>query len=155
VAVQKTEEAMMRRGWLGLAALTIFAAGFLLGNASRGTTIAHAQAKNRVFELRTYTAADGKLGDLEARFRNHTVDIFKRHGMTNIGYWVPQDAPASQNTLIYILAHESRDAAAKSWDAFRADPEWKKVQSESEANGKLVSKVDSIFMDPADFSAIK
>ncbi len=75
--------------------------------------------------------------------------------MTNIGYWVPQDAPASQNTLIYILAHESRDAAAKNWDAFRADPEWKKVAAESEVNGKLVTKVDSVFMDPADFSAIK
>jgi hypothetical protein len=147
---------MARKGWLGLGLVTsIFAAGFLVGSAWRDTAIAHAQAKARVFELRTYTAEEGKLADLEARFRNHTVDIFKRHGMTNVGYWVPQDAPSSQNTLIYILAHESRDAAAKSWDAFRADPEWKKVQSESEANGKLVTKVDSVFMDPVDFSAIK
>jgi len=108
-----------------------------------------------VFELRTYTCNEGKLPDLLARFRNHTIQIFEKHGMTSIAYWVPQDAPLSQNTLIYVLAHPSREAAKKNWDAFRNDPEWQKVQKESEANGKIVSKVESVFMDPADFSPMK
>lgn len=108
-----------------------------------------------MFELRTYTCNEGKLPDLLARFRNHTIQIFEKHGMTSIAYWVPQDAPLSQNTLIYVLAHPSREAAKKNWDAFRNDPEWQKVQKESEANGKLVSKVESVYMDPADFSPIK
>ncbi len=116
---------------------------------------ASAQQPGRVFELRTYTCYEGKLPDLLARFRDHTMRIFEKHGMTNIGYWVPQDSPASQNTLIYILAHPSREAAKKNWDAFRNDPEWQKVQKESEANGKIVSKVESVFMDPADFSPIR
>jgi hypothetical protein len=109
----------------------------------------------RVFELRTYTCAEGKLPDLLARFRNHTMRIFEKHGMTNIAYWVPQDAPASQNTLIYIIAHSSREAAKKNWDEFRNDPEWQKVQKDSEANGKIVSKLESVFMAPTDFSPMK
>jgi hypothetical protein len=114
-----------------------------------------AQEHGRVFELRTYTCYEGKLPDLLARFRNHTMRIFERHGMTNIAYWVPQDTPASQNTLIYVIAHASREAAKKNWDEFRNDPEWQKVQKDSEANGKIVSKVESVFMDPADFSPVK
>ena len=116
---------------------------------------ARADAKSRVFELRTYTTHEGKLPALQTRFRDHTVAIFKKHGMTSIGYWVPQDAPRSQDTLIYIIAHESREQAKKNWDAFRADPEWQKVQKESEAAGKIVTKVESVFMDPTDYSAIK
>ena len=129
----------------------LFAAGFLCANA----VSTHAASKQRVFELRTYTAAPGKLDALKARFRNHTVALFKKHGMTNVGYWVPQDAPASQNTLIYVLAHESRDAARKSFDAFRADPAWVKAREASEVNGRLTEKVESVFMDPADFSPMK
>src|SRR5690349_6226970 len=91
-----------------------------------------AMAEDRVFEIRTYTTLEGKLPALIARFRDHTIKLFEKHGMTNIGYWVPQDAPRSQNTLIYILAHSSRDAAKKSWDAFRADPDWQKAQKASE-----------------------
>jgi hypothetical protein len=75
--------------------------------------------------------------------------------MTNIAYWVPQDSPAHENTLIYVIAHASRDAAKKSWDEFRNDPEWQKVQKDSEANGKIVNKVESVFMDAADFSPMK
>jgi len=116
---------------------------------------AGAQEHGRVFELRTYTCYEGKLPDLLARFRNHTMRIFEKHGMTNIAYWVPQDAPTSQNTLIYVIAHASREAAKKNWDEFRQDPDWQKVQKESEANGKLVSKIESVFMDAADFSPIK
>jgi len=114
-----------------------------------------AQEHGRVFELRTYTCNEGKLPDLLARFRNHTMAIFEKHGMTNIAYWVPEDAPASQNTLIYVIAHASREAAKKNWEEFGKDPEWQKVQKESEANGKIVSKVESVFMDPTDFSPMK
>ena len=75
--------------------------------------------------------------------------------MTSIGYWTPQDAPTSQNTLIYIIAHPSRDAAKKNWDAFRADPDWQKARDASEANGKIVAKIDSVFMTPTGYSGIK
>jgi hypothetical protein len=111
--------------------------------------------QNRVFELRTYTCNEGKLEALKARFRDHTIEIFKRHGMESIGYWVPQDPARSQNTLIYIISHANREQAVKNWAAFSADPEWKKVAAASEANGKIVAHVDSVFMDPADFSPLK
>src|SRR5579872_3852172 len=116
---------------------------------------AFAAAQNHVYELRTYTCNPGKLEALKARFRDHTIEIFKRHGMESIGYWVPQDPEKSKNTLIYILVHPSREAARKNWAAFAADPEWKKVAADSEANGKIVSHVDSVFMDPTDFSKLK
>ncbi len=112
-------------------------------------------AQNRVFELRTYTCNEGKLEALKARFRDHTIEIFKRHGMESIGYWVPQDPERSKNTLIYIIAHSSREQADKNWAAFRADPEWQKVSAASDANGKIVQKVESVFMSPADFSPLK
>jgi len=108
-----------------------------------------------VFEIRTYTAEPGKLDALHARFRDHTVQIFKKHSMTSVGYFAPQDDPLSKNTLIYVLSFPSRDAAKKSWDEFRNDPEWQKVAKESEANGKLVTKVDSVFADPTDYSPMK
>ena len=120
-----------------------------------GARPAQAQESGRVFELRTYTTFDGKLDALKTRFREHTIEIFQRHGMTSIGYWVPQDPPKSQNTLIYIISHASREAAKKNWAEFSADPEWKKVAAASEANGKIVSHVDSVFMDATDFSQIK
>ena len=106
--------------------LVLLAVGFALGSWHQAS-VAHAQNAGRVFELRTYTAPDGKLPDLQARFRNHTMRIFEKHGIKNVGYWVPQDAPAKDNTLIYVISHESREAAKKSWAAFGADPEWQKV----------------------------
>jgi hypothetical protein len=129
----------------------VFILGFWLGK----TTESRAEGKNRVFELRTYTANEGKLETLQARFRNHTTELFKKHGMTNIGYWSPKDAPLSQNTLVYILAYPSREAANKSWEEFKNDAEWKKVKQESEVNGELVKEVDSIYMDPTDYSPMK
>jgi hypothetical protein len=130
---------------------------FLAAAMAASITIpsAVAQEHGRVFELRTYTCNEGKLPDLLARFRNHTTRLFEKHGMTNIAYWVPQDSPAHENTLIYVIAHASREAAKKNWDEFRNDPEWQKVQKDSEANGKIVSKVESVFMDAADFSPMK
>lgn len=126
-----------------------------LGRLTETPATLDAQSKTRVFELRTYTAPEGKLGDLHKRFRDHTMRIFEKHGMTNIGYWSPQDAPLSQNTLIYVIAHSSREAAKTNWDAFRNDPEWKKVASESQVNGPIVSKVESVFLDATDYSPIK
>ena len=118
------------------------------------TTVAVAAPDPRCYELRTYYAAPGKLDELHARFRNHTCAIFEKHDMVNLGYWVPQENP--ENKLIYVLAHASRDAAKKSWAGFGADPDWKKAQKESEANGKLVAKVETLFLDATDYSpAIK
>ncbi len=104
----------------------------------------------RLFEMRVYYAHPGKLADLETRFRNHTTKIFEKHGMTNIGYWVPLENP--ENKLIYLLAYPNREARDASWKAFGGDPEWKDVASKSEANGKLVAKVDQLFLETTDYS---
>ena len=137
------------------AALAVFAAGFVAGQLFDGGN-AEAQTKgSKVFELRTYTSPEGRLDDLLARFRDDTMRIFKKHGMQNVGYFVPVDAPASTNTLVYILAHDSRDAATKSWAAFRDDPEWKAVTERTQANGPIVSNVVSVFLEPTDFSPMK
>jgi hypothetical protein len=105
-----------------------------------------------VFELRVYHTYDGKLDDLLARFRDHTITIFKRHGIESIAYWTPTDDPLAGKTLFYILKHPSRQAATANWAAFRDDPEWKQVSAASEANGKLVEKVDSTYLKLTDFS---
>jgi NIPSNAP protein len=118
-------------------------------------TAAMALAQGTVYELRTYTTPDGKLEDLKARFKNHTIRIFKNHGMESVGYWVPQDPERSKNTLIYILKHPSREEGLKHWTEFQNDPEWKKVSAESEANGKIVLKVERVWLDPTEFSALK
>jgi hypothetical protein len=145
----------MRRKFAKLAGLSVIVAILLFAVRPAQSVQPAAEGKGRVFEIRTYTAEPGKLPDLLKRFRDHTTKLFEKHGMTNIGYWVPTDEPRSKNTLIYILAHASRDAAKKSWDAFQHDPDWIKVKEASEANGKLVTKVESIYADPTDFSAIK
>ncbi len=129
--------------------------GFAFGSAFGAPRVAQAQTEGRVFELRTYTAPDGKLGELHARFRNHTLRIFEKHGMTNVAYFAPQDAPLKGNTLVYLLAHKSREAAKASWAAFSANPEWKKVAAESQANGPLTTKIESVFLDPTDYSPMK
>lgn len=111
---------------------------------------ARAAEDARVFELRTYWAPEGKLDALHARFREHTMKLFEKHGMTNVGYWVPLDNP--ENKLIYVLAHASRDAADKSWKSFLDDPEWQRVHRASEVDGKLVDKIESRFMQTTDYS---
>ena len=112
----------------------------------------------RVFEMRTYYANPGKLEALHARFRDHTTKIFEKHGMTNVGYWIPidpQTGAATGNTLVYILAYPSLEARKKAWDDFGKDPEWIAARDASEKDGKLVEKVDSVFLSPTDYSAIK
>lgn len=133
--------------------LAVAALAASAGWLARGTS-AQAAGKS-VYEMRTYTCEPGKLPNLLARFRNHTTKLFEKHGMTNVGYWVPADGPTHDNTLVYIIAHKDRDAAKKSWDAFRNDPEWKAVREASEAAGKIVSKVESVYMDPTDFSKLQ
>lgn len=108
--------------------------------------------KERVFELRTYTTNPGKLPDLLARFRNHTLKLFKKHGMTNVAYWTVN---GKDDTLVYILAHPSEEAGKKAFDAFRVDPDWVKARDASEVNGKLANKVESVYMKATDFSTIK
>ena len=112
-----------------------------------------AEKDTRCFEMRTYFAARGKLDALLARFRDHTVKLFEKHGITNIGYWVPIEN--TDNKLVYVIAfpnREAREGASGSWKAFAADPEWKAAQKASEVNGKLVEKVESVFLSATDFS---
>jgi hypothetical protein len=134
------------------AAVALLLTGYFVGRASTVAAVAVQQGSTRVFELRTYTTPEGKLDQLNARFRDHTRRIFERHSMTSIGYWTPVETP---NTLIYILAHPSIDEAKKNWEAFRADPEWQKVRAETEAQGLTGIKVESRFLKPTDYSAIK
>src|SRR4051794_6092710 len=129
-----------------LQVLFFIAAAFVL------TVPAQAQSTTHIYELRTYTAHEGRLNDVLNRFRDHTVRIFARHGMVSVGYWVPKDQP---NTLIYVLQHPSREAADKNWDAFRKDAEWIAARDASIVNGQIVAKTQSVFMDPAAFSALK
>ena len=113
------------------------------------------KAATRVFELRTYYAAPGKMDALNARFRDHTNVLFKKHGMEIIGFWQPTDPKEADKKLIYVLAFPSKEAADKSWKAFREDPDWIKAKEASEKDGKLVDKVDSVFLNPTDYSPIK
>ena len=137
-----------------VSSVALLVIGFAFGSWN-AASVAHAQNSGKVYEMRTYTTPDGKLPNLQARFRDHTIRIFNKHGMTSVGYWVPQDAPAKDNTLIYIISHESRDAAKKNWAAFQADPEWKKVSAESQVDGPILAKVVSVFMDATDYSPMK
>ncbi len=131
----------------------LFVTAMVLGTGLSVTGALQAKADDTmVYELRTYTAAPGKMPELQKRFRDHTMQLFEKHGMKNIGYWVPTDKP---ETLVYIVAHKSREAANKSWAGFMADPEWKAVYKESQKNGSLTSKVERVYMNPTDFSPLK
>ena len=112
-------------------------------------------SQQQVYELRIYQVNEGKMDALIARFGDHTDAIFKRHNMKSVGFWRPQDAPFSGNMFVYILKHPSRDDARKNWAAFQSDPEWQKVKAESEISGPLAKHIDSFFMDPTAFSALR
>jgi hypothetical protein len=111
-----------------------------------------APADDTVHELRTYITVEGRLGALHARFRDHTTALFEKHGMTNVMYWTPTDGEAAGNTLIYVLRHDSRQAADASWKAFRADPDWLAAKAASEADGPIVAEVKSVFMKTTEYS---
>jgi NIPSNAP len=140
---------MRRNRWL-VGAAVVLAAGLYLNRplAEGGKNV-----ENRVFEMRTYYAHPGKMAALHARFRDHTTKLFDKHGMTNIGYWV--DVKHPDEKLIYILAFPSKAAAEKAWKGFGSDPDWKKAKADSEVNGPLVARYESVYMDPTDYSKIK
>lgn len=117
--------------------------------------ISGAGAERRVFEVRTYTTHDGRLDALHTRFRNHTMRLFEKHGMANVAYWTPEDPALVHNTLVYVLAHQSREAATRSWDAFRNDPEWQKVKADSEADGPIIVRLESVFGEATDYSPLR
>jgi hypothetical protein len=136
-----------------LMVMGLFAAGWV------GCSAVDAQGgkkvDTRVFELRTYYALPGKMPAVHARFRDHTCKLLEKHGMTLVGFWTPTDAKKSEEVLIYLVAHKSKDAADKSWADFRKDPAWIAARDASEKNGKILSKVESVFLNPTDYSAIK
>ena len=125
---------------LSLLALTVLSPG----------SAAEPARDTRCYEMRTYTAAPGKLEELNARFRNHTCRLFEKHGMANVGYWIPLENP--EGKLVYLLAYPSREDRDQSWKAFMADPDWQAAVKDSEANGKLVVKVESVFLSATDYS---
>lgn len=144
----------MKRTWIQIAgAVALLLAGYSVGRVSVPSTVQAQQTGTRVFEWRTYTAPDAeKFAMLNARFRDHTLKIFEKHGMTNIGYWTPVETP---NTLTYIIAHANMEAAKKSWAGFRADPDWQKVAADSKAKGLTGVTIDSKYLQPTDYSPIK
>jgi len=106
----------------------------------------------KVYEFRTYTTAPGRLPALLARFGGGEVDLFVKHGMTSVGYWIPDDEALSQNTLVYMVAHDDRAAAVASWASFGADPAWHEMRDKSREDGPIVTGVVNQFLDPTDFS---
>jgi NIPSNAP protein len=137
-----------------LTMLAALAAGVLMTApaSAQQPPAAKPAATGRVFEMRTYYCHPGRLEALNKRFRDHTTRLFTKHGMENIGYWVPTDKP---DVLVYILAYPSREAATASWAAFRADPEWNTARTASEADGPIVQKVESVYMTATDYSPMK
>jgi NIPSNAP len=142
----------MKANRIVLGAIATSAIG--LGAFSAGMSVGQAKdANNRVYELRTYSTLPGRLPALNKRFTEHTMKLFEKHGMKNEMYWIPTDDARKENTLIYVLSHESQDAADKSWKAFLADPDWIKARDASEADGKILAKApDRIFMQMTDYS---
>ena len=112
-------------------------------------------AADREFELRVYHTYPGRLPALQSNFRDHNIAFLKKHGITSIGYWTPQDPPAAGNTLVFIVAHDSREAAARHWKEFLGDPEWQKIAKSSEAAGPTVEKVESTFLTATDYSPLR
>ena len=134
------------------ALLTAAATQFTMFHNAQANDEKKGESAEMLYELRTYYTPEGKLDDLNARFRNHTLGLFEKHGMKNIIYWTPVDKP---DTLIYVIAHKDKAAADASWAAFKDDPEWKKVAEETQKNGSLVKKVESVYLTPTDYSPHK
>jgi len=153
-----TESPMSRLHRTTFLLLAALAGGAATANGqSQPTRIASvaANAAERIYEIRTYTTHPGRLQALNARFRTHTMRLFETHGMTNVGYWIPQDSARKDNTLIYIVSHASRAQADRNWAAFRDDPEWQRVAAESERDGAIVDRIERIFMTATDYSPVK
>jgi hypothetical protein len=137
-------------------AAALLATGYAMGRLTPAPVAQAAAQDKRVFEMRTYVANEGKLPALETRFRDHTIKFFNKYSMTSIGYWKPMDGPAAQTTLVYILAHPSREAAKANWTAFQQDKEWQKARADSEVEGRILVKApESVFLQATDYSPIK
>jgi NIPSNAP protein len=138
---------------LVLVGLAAFAAGYSTGQDSKANT--------RAYELRTYTTLPGRLPALNKRFAEHTLKLFEKHGMRNEMYFIPSERAVGQqvtpveNTLVYLVSHDNREAADRSWKGFGADPEWKTARDASEADGKIVEKVERVWMKLTDYSPRK
>lgn len=135
--------------WMGLSIAVLAVAGLWVTQPVSGKS---EDEQTHVYELRTYTTAEGRLPDLHKRFRDHTMELFEKHGIKNVAYWTPVD---KDNTLVYVIAHESREAAKKSWKAFGDDPQWQKVFKESREDGPIVINVERQFLKPTDYSPKK
>ncbi len=134
----------------------VYAAFSLLPNASAKDAVdTQYKSDTHVYELRTYHAAEGKMEALHKRFREHSIRLLAKHGITAMGYWTPTDGEGAKNTLIYIISFPNKEEKEKSWAAFRKDPEWIKVKAESEADGPLTTKVESVLLSPTDYSSLK
>jgi len=133
--------------WILLAVFAMVSAIGYAGESADG-------ADGPIFELRTYTTVEGRLPALQARFRDHTMGLFEKHGIRNVGYWLPVDR---QNTLVYIIAHANQEAIATGWRAFGSDPEWRKVAKESQKDGPILIEngIQSEFLTATDFSPIR
>lgn len=140
---------MTKQSWLMLVA------GLALGAGLQFVHTAEARDAGRVFEIRTYHALPGRLDALHERFREHTLKMFEKHGMTNVVYLTPQDSPRAENTLVYLISHASREAAKANWASFSSDPAWKKIAADSQLDGKIVEKVESEFLDATDYSPLQ
>jgi hypothetical protein len=146
-------------GWVqylaGALVLALCAGAAAVVVRAANTDKGDAKVDQRVYELRTYHIAPGKADAIHARFRDHTLKLFEKHGMKVEGFWKPLDPKAAEETLVYLLSFPSKDAADKAWKDFGGDPEWKQVKDESEKDGPLVMKVDSVFLTPTDYAPAK
>jgi hypothetical protein len=140
----------MRRLMLVMMVLIVFGIGVYVGQHTR----VHAQTRNRVLELRTYTANEGKLPALLQQFRTQ-LPLFEKNGMPALFYGVGAEEPRSNDTFIYVLSHESRESARRSWSAFTSDPVFRAAMAEADKGGKAVAKIETIFLNPTDFSPLK
>jgi len=140
---------------MSMKSVLLVVAGLVLGATLQWVRAADAPQPARVFEIRTYHTFPGRLDALHKRFREHTRTMFEKHGMTNVAYWTFEDSPAKENTLIYVISHTSREQAKKNWAEFSADPEWQKISADSQVDGRIVEKVESVFVDATDYSPLK
>ena len=143
----------MRRVVFG-SIFALIAAVIGFGSFGGGSAAQQAKSKERIYELRTYHVIPGRMPAMLKRFREHTTELFEKHGMENVGYWTPV-GKEGESRLIYVLAHDDAEAAKKSWQGFRDDPDWHKARDASEEDGKIVEKVESVFLKPTDFSKLK
>jgi len=143
----------MKYAKISIIALMLIVAGW--GGYSAHGVQGDKKVDTRVFEMRTYYAHPGRMKAMHERFRNHTCKLFEKHGMTLIGFWSPLDAKQSEEKMVYLLAYSSKEAADKSWAGFRKDPDWIKARDASEKDGPIVAKIESVYLNPTDYSAIK